>query len=69
LYIHKQVATTLLVAGFTLTFRRLHLHPPARTQASFKSPVYTSTLNQFQSGFKSVSNRFQIGLGQLCKRP
>jgi len=33
------VATTLLVAGSTLTvwiLWRLHLHPPARTQASFK---------------------------------
>jgi len=33
------VATTLLVAGPTLTFAylgRLRLHPPARTQASLK---------------------------------
>jgi len=34
------MATALLVAGTTLTFwipGRLRLHPPARTQASFKA--------------------------------
>ena len=31
-----QVATTLLVAGSTLTFGYLRLHPQAHTQASFK---------------------------------
>jgi len=30
------VATTLLVAGPTLTWAGLGFHPPARTQASFK---------------------------------
>ena len=32
-----QVATALLVAGSTLTFGCLRLHPPAGTQASFKA--------------------------------
>jgi len=31
------VATALLVAGSTLTFGYLRLHPPAHTPASFKA--------------------------------
>jgi len=44
------VATALLVAGSTLTFGYLRLHPPARSQASFKALGYSNSCRQLTDG-------------------
>jgi len=75
-----QVATAILVASSTLPFGylgRLRLHPPARTQASFKAPGCSYNCKQLTYGSFQLTHmsrddhttvvRIFVGLPASCE--